>query len=171
MAKKKSRPSAGTPALLALEAAGVAHTVHHYHHDENERAYGDEAARELGVDPSRVFKTLVLDTDTEGKHLAVVVVPVTSQVDLKAAAQALGVKRVALADRQVASQRTGYVPGGISPLGQRHRLPTVVDSSITEASSVFVSGGRRGLDVELSGDDLVRMTRARLAPVASGRVG
>ncbi|MGO3151312.1 MAG: Cys-tRNA(Pro) deacylase [Galactobacter sp.] len=166
--KSAGKQAAGTPALTALDRAGVAHTVHQYHHDDAETAFGEEAARELGVEPSRVFKTLVVDPSGDGKHLAVVVVPVTGQVDLKAAAQALGVKKLSMADRHAAAQRTGYVPGGISPLGQRQLLPTVVDSSALAAETVFVSAGRRGLDVELAGADLVELLDATTAEIAAG---
>ncbi|WP_267896981.1 Cys-tRNA(Pro) deacylase [Galactobacter valiniphilus] len=151
---------------MALAAAGVQHTVHAYEHADGEQDFGGEAARELGVDPARVFKTLVLDLGN-GRDLGVAVVPVAGKLDLKAAATALGVKKVALADRQLAAQRTGYVPGGISPLGQRKALPTAVDESALALPSVFVSGGRRGLDVELAGADLVALTRAAVAPLAA----
>ncbi|MGO1319255.1 MAG: Cys-tRNA(Pro) deacylase [Galactobacter sp.] len=169
MGKKKSaaKQSGGTPALVALERAGVSHTVHDYHHDDAETSFGEEAARELGVEPTRVFKTLVVDPTGDGKHLAVVVVPVTGQVDLKAAAHALGVKKLAMADRHVAAQRTGYVPGGISPLGQRQLLPTVVDSSALATDTIFVSAGKRGLDVELAASDLVRLLEATTADIAT----
>jgi Cys-tRNA(Pro)/Cys-tRNA(Cys) deacylase len=167
---KKSRghgKAQATPALSLLEDAGVTHTVHQYHHDESETAFGEEAARELGVEPGRVFKTLVVDSSGEGKQLAVVVVPVTGEVNLKQAANALGVKKVSMADRHVAAQRTGYVPGGISPLGQRQLLPTVLDASALGWPTVFVSAGKRGLDVELAPADLLRLLGASAADIAA----
>jgi Cys-tRNA(Pro)/Cys-tRNA(Cys) deacylase len=126
-------------------------------------SFGAEAAAALGVEVERVFKTLVADVDG---RLWVAVVPVSAQLDLKALAAAAGGKRAELAEPGAAERATGYVVGGISPLGQRKRLPTVVDASALEHATVFVSGGRRGLDVELAGADLVRLTGARTAPVA-----
>lgn len=164
MAKKK-KDSAGTPALVLLEREGTPHTVHAYHHDDAVTDFGAEAARELGVPAERVFKTLVVDLGN-GRDLGVAIVPVDAKLDLKAAATALGVKKVGMADKQLAAQRTGYVPGGISPLGQRRLLPTALDASALEHESVFVSGGRRGLDVELAGADLVALTRAAVADLA-----
>lgn len=152
-----------TPAINALDAAGVAYTTHEYHHDGSLRDFGIEAARALGLDPDRVFKTLVVSVADGGE--AVVVVPVSCQVALKAAAAALGVKRVELCDRARAERLTGYVIGGISPIGQKRRLPTVIDETCVLYPTVFVSGGRRGLDLELAPDDLVALTGAVLADV------
>ena len=166
MAKKpKHSPGAGgTPALVALDVAGVAHAVHPYEHDPaSGLGYGLEAAQVLGVDPERVFKTLVTAVDG---GLTVAVVPVTGQLDLKALAHAVGGKKAAMAEHAAAERATGYVVGGISPLGQRQRLRTVVDASAARHPTVFVSGGRRGLDVELAPDDLVRLTGAVVAPIA-----
>lgn len=163
------RESAGTPALVLLERHGTAHTVHGYLHDDDASDFGAEAARELGVGEGQVFKTLVLSLGSgpgSARDLAVAIVPVDSKLDLKAAAAALGVKKVAMADRELAAQRTGYVPGGISPLGQKRQLPTALDASALELDSVFVSAGRRGLEVELRGDDLARLTHATVAPLA-----
>lgn len=157
---------AGTPALVALAAAGVAHTAHAYEHDPaSTLGYGLEAAHALGVEPERVFKTLLTNVDG---HLVVAVVPVTTTLDLKALASATGGKKAALADRAAAERSTGYVVGGISPLGQKTTLPTVVDESVWLFDTVLVSGGRRGLDVELAPDDLVRLTAATVADVARG---
>lgn len=157
---------AGTPALVALAAAGVAHTAHAYEHDPaSTLGYGLEAAHALGVEPERVFKTLLTNVDG---HLVVAVVPVTTTLDLKALASATGGKKAALADRAAAERATGYVVGGISPLGQKTTLPTVVDESVWLFDTVLVSGGRRGLDVELAPDDLVRLTAATVADVARG---
>ena len=143
---------------MALERAGIAHAVHEYPHDPRAASYGLEAAEKLGVEPGRVFKTLVVDVDGS---LAIAVVPVESQLDLRA----LG-KRAALADTGVAERTTGYVVGGISPLGQRKRLPAVVDESALAYDTVYVSAGRRGLEVELAPGDLVALTGARVAVIA-----
>lgn len=158
---------ASTPATTALVRAGVAHEVHPYDHDaavSAEVGYGLEAARALGVDPARVYKTLVVEVDGA---LGVAVLPVTATLDLKAAGAALGGKRATMADPAAAERTTGYVRGGISPLGQRKRLPTVVDASALEHPTVLVSGGRRGLDVELAPADLVALTGAAVAPVTA----
>jgi Cys-tRNA(Pro)/Cys-tRNA(Cys) deacylase len=162
--KKSKHPHAGTPALVALEAAGVPHTAHAYEHDAaSDVGYGLEAAAAIGVPAEQVFKTLMTAVDGA---LTVAVVPVTTTLDLKALAHALGGKRAVMADKAVAERVTGYVLGGISPLGQRHAHPTVVDESAELFDTVFVSGGRRGLDVELSPADLVRLTSAVVAPIA-----
>lgn len=164
MAQKHS--PAGTPALVTLAAAGVPHTAHPYDHDPGtDLGYGLEAARALGVEPERVFKTLLTTVDGE---LTVAVVPVTTTLDLKALAAAVGGKRAVMADRAVAERATGYVVGGISPLGQRSAHPTVVDESVELFAAVLVSAGRRGLDVELAPADLVRLTAAALADIARG---
>jgi Cys-tRNA(Pro)/Cys-tRNA(Cys) deacylase len=153
---------AGTPATVALTKAGIAWTPHAYDHDPAAASYGLEAAIALGVDAHRVFKTLVASVDGA---LTVAVVPVTGQLDLKALAMAVDGKRAEMADPAVAERTTGYVRGGISPLGQRKPLPTVVDESATAHDTVFVSGGRRGFDVELDPRDLVRLTSARVAAI------
>lgn len=162
MAKKAA--SQGTPATAVLTAAGVPFMLHPYAHDPAAASYGLEAAEVLGIDPARVFKTLMVDV--EGK-LAVGVVPVSGNLDLKAVAAALGAKRAAMADPRAAERRTGYVLGGISPLGQRQPSPTVLDDSALEYDTVLVSGGRRGLDIELAPADLVRLTSARTARIRS----
>ena len=154
-----------TPATVALARAGIAHTVHPYRHDHGALrdglGYGEEAAAALGVEPARVFKTLVASVDGE---LLVAVLPVSARLDLKALAAAVSGKRAEMADQAAAQRATGYVVGGISPVGQRKRLRTVVDSSALEQDSVYVSGGRRGLDIELSPQDLVAVTGATVAP-------
>jgi Cys-tRNA(Pro)/Cys-tRNA(Cys) deacylase len=160
-----SRPTAGsTPAVRVLAAAGVPFTEHPYSHDPAHPSYGLEAAQALGLDPATVFKTLLAMVDD---RLVVAVVPVTSSLDLKALAAAAGGKRATMADPAHAERATGYVRGGISPLGQKRRLPTVLDASAAELPVVYVSGGRRGLDVGLAPADLVRLTGATVAPVAA----
>ncbi|MFP3715125.1 Cys-tRNA(Pro) deacylase [Puerhibacterium sp. TATVAM-FAB25] len=164
VAKKSDRTHAGTPALTLLERQGVPHTVHAYEHDPAAGlSFGMEAAATLGLDPAQVFKTLVADVDG---RLVVAVVPVDRQLDVKALARAVGGKRAALALPPVAERATGYVVGGISPLGQKQRLATVVDGSALGHDVVYVSGGRRGLDVGLAPADLVRLTGATTAPLA-----
>lgn len=160
MAKRKA--GGGTPATVALTAAGVDFTVHEYAHDARAESYGLEAAEAMGVDPGRVFKTLFADLDGA---LVVGVVPVAGQLDLKALARALDGRKAAMADPKAAERATGYVVGGISPLGQRKAHPTVVDASALDHETVFVSAGRRGLEVELSPAELVRLTAARVADV------
>jgi Cys-tRNA(Pro)/Cys-tRNA(Cys) deacylase len=150
-----------TPAVVAARRAGVEFALHEYEHDPQAESYGLEAAERLGVDPARVLKTLVVEQDGS---LAVAIVPVTAQLDLRA----LG-KRAALADRAAAERATGYVLGGISPLGQRRRLPAVLDESALAFATVYVSAGRRGLELELAPADLARLTGARVAAVASAR--
>ncbi|BFV59843.1 Cys-tRNA(Pro) deacylase [Kitasatospora sp. CMC57] len=161
MAKKQQR-GGGTPATVTLEAAGVAFTVHAYQHDPAAASYGGEAAELLGIQAERVFKTLVAEVDG---RLTVGVVPVSGQLDLKALAQAVGGKRAAMADPAAAERSSGYVLGGISPLGQRRPLPTVVDVTALDHPTVYVSAGRRGLEVELAPADLVALTGASVAPV------
>ncbi|NUK74024.1 Cys-tRNA(Pro) deacylase [Streptomyces lunaelactis] len=159
---KKSDGPGGTPATVALTAAGTAFTVHAYEHDPSSPSYGEEAAQALGVCPDRVFKTLVADVDGE---LTVAVVPVAGRLDLKALAAAVGAKRATMADPVVAERTTGYVRGGISPLGLRKRLRTVLDASAASHTTICVSAGRRGLEVELSPSDLAELTAAVLAPI------
>jgi Cys-tRNA(Pro)/Cys-tRNA(Cys) deacylase len=153
-----------TPATTLLVRQKVAHKVHAYPHDPSTASYGAEAAAVLGIDPARCFKTLVVDADT---GLTVAVVPVAGSLDLKALAQAVGGKRAAMADPALAERVTGYVRGGISPLGQRKRLATVLDESALAHETVYVSAGRRGLEVELAPADLVRLTAAVVAAVAA----
>ena len=152
-----------TPATALLRKRGVAHEVHSYEHDPRAESYGLEAANLLGQQPERVFKTLVAEVDGA---LTVGVVPVTGQLDLKALAAASGGKKAKLADTAAAERATGYVAGGISPLGQKKRLPLVLDSSAMTFDTVFCSAGRRGLEIELAPADLVSLTSATVAPVA-----
>lgn len=159
----RRRAAGGTPATVALERAGIDFTSHPYDHDPAAESYGLEAAERLGLDPSSVLKTLVAEVDG---RLVVAVVPVSARLDLKALAAAVGGKRAAMADPAAAQRGTGYVVGGISPVGQRSRLTTVVDSTASGLPVVYVSGGKRGLDLGLAPDDLVAVTGATLAPIA-----
>ncbi len=161
MAKKKA--SGGTPATVALTAAGIVFALHPYEHDPRAASYGLEAAEALGVPAEQVFKTLMASLDGE---LVVGIVPVTAQLDLKALARALGGSKAAMAEVAAAERATGYVAGGISPVGQKKTHRTVLDSSAEAHPRVYVSGGRRGLDIELSPADLVAVTRASTAPIA-----
>ena len=154
----------GTPATALLAKQKVPHVLHAYEHDPRAESYGLEAVEVLGLDPARVFKTLVAEVD--GK-LTVGVVPVTGQLDLKALAAAAGGKKAKMADPAAAQRATGYVLGGISPLGHRSRLPVVIDASAEKFETVHCSAGRRGLEVELAPADLVRLTNAVLAPIAA----
>ncbi len=162
MAKKREQ-SAGTPATTALTRAGVEFGVHPYDHDPGAASYGLEAAEALGVPAAQVFKTLLVDS---GSALAVGVVPVDRQLDLKAVAAALGWKKAAMAEPAAAERSTGYVVGGISPIGQKRALPTVLDASAQSFDRIYVSGGRRGLDLSLAAHDLVRATKATVADIA-----
>ena len=164
---KKDR-SGGTPATVALTRAGIAFTLRAYDHDPAAESFGLEAAAALGVEPERVLKTLLVNVDpsTGSGRLVVGIVPVSGQLDLKAVAAAVGGKRAEMADPKVAERTTGYVVGGISPIGQRKQLPTVLDASALEFETVLVSGGKRGLDIELSPQDLVRVTAATVTPIS-----
>ena len=153
----------GTPATVALVAAGIPFTAHTYAHDPATTNYGLEAAHALGLDPDRVFKTLLAEADG---RLVVGIVPVTGMLDLKSLAAAVGAKRAQMADPAVAERKTGYVVGGISPLGQKTPLPTVLDETATLWDTVFVSGGRRGFDIELAPDDLLALSGGQLADIA-----
>jgi Cys-tRNA(Pro)/Cys-tRNA(Cys) deacylase len=151
----------GTPAIVAAERAGIVFRVHEYAHDPKADSYGLEAAEKLGVDAARVFKTLVVEVDGT---LTVAVVPVAAQLDLKV----LG-KRVTMADPKLAERTTGYVAGGISPLGQRKRLSTLIDESAFEFETIHVSAGRRGLEIELAPADLLAFTGGRTLRIAKTR--
>jgi Cys-tRNA(Pro)/Cys-tRNA(Cys) deacylase len=151
-----------TPAVLALRAARVDHTLHEYAHDPRSDSFGLEAAAALGLDPDRVYKTLMATADGA---LVVAVVPVSGRLDLKALARALGASKAAMADLKEAERATGYVAGGISPFGQKKQHPTVVDETVELWNTVFVSGGRRGLDVEIAPADLIEVTGAILADI------
>ncbi|MFK4728400.1 Cys-tRNA(Pro) deacylase [Agromyces mediolanus] len=163
---KRSDASAGTPATVALAAAGVPYVPRAYEHDPRAAAFGLEAAEKLGVEPERVFKTLLASVDG---GLVVGIVPVAEQLDLKALAQAVGGKRAEMADPALAERKTGYVVGGISPIGQKTALPTVLDETAILFETILVSGGRRGFDLELAPDELLRVTSGRYAPIARSR--
>jgi Cys-tRNA(Pro)/Cys-tRNA(Cys) deacylase len=154
----------GTPATAQLTKAKIAHALHSYEHG-SEAAYGPEAAEVLGLDPAVVFKTLVAEVDGT---LTVGVVPVSAMLDLKALAAAVGGKRAKMADVAAAERATGYVAGGISPLGQKKRLRTVIDASAESLPTMYCSAGRRGLEVQLAPADLATLTGAKFAPIATG---
>lgn len=166
---KRTKGGGATPATRALVAAGIEFAEHPYEHDPSAQSYGLEAAEAIGAPPERVFKTLLAQTDLPRHHgLVVAVVPVSSHVDLKALAAAVGAKKATMADPALAEKTTGYVVGGISPIGQKRALPTVLDETALGHPSVYVSGGRRGFDVELAPSDLVEVTGADTAPIAKG---
>ena len=154
---------ASTPATVALKAAAIPFTEHAYEHDPANRNFGEEAATVLGIGPDQVFKTLMVDVDGS---LTVAVVPVTGKLDLGALAAAAHGKRAAMADPAVAERKTGYLVGGISPIGQKTSLPTVLDETAELFDTVFVSGGKRGFDIELSPSDLIAVTSAIVAAIA-----
>ncbi|HET8561515.1 MAG TPA: Cys-tRNA(Pro) deacylase [Marmoricola sp.] len=162
----KAKRHVGTPATLALDRAGVDYTVHVYRHDPAATSYGLEAADQLALDPACVLKTLLAEVDGE---LVVAVVPVAGQLDLKALAAAVGGKRAAMAEPAAAERATGYVVGGISPLGQKRRHRTVLDESAVAFAKVYVSAGRRGVDVGLDPGDLLRLLDGTTAPIGRPR--
>lgn len=165
MSRKKRGGPGGTPATVAATRAGVEFALHSYDHDPAAASYGEEAARALGTEPGRVFKTLLAEVDGA---LTVAVVPVSGSLSLKALAAAVGGKRAAMAEPAAAERATGYVRGGISPLGQRRRLPTVLDATARNHPTVFVSAGRRGLEIELAPADLAALTGAVVAEIGAG---
>ena len=154
----------GTPATNLLTSKSIDFKAHEYSHDPNSTSFGLEAAEKLGVDPNRVFKTLIANVD---ESFAVAIVPVNQQVSLKSLARTLGAKRAVMADPAQAARLTGYVVGGISPLGQKRLLSTVIDQSAKEFETILVSGGRRGFDIELSPQDLAELLSAVFAEIAS----
>jgi Cys-tRNA(Pro)/Cys-tRNA(Cys) deacylase len=154
-----------TPATVALNALGIGFVEHEYIHDSAVSSFGLEAAQVLGADPMRVFKTLVASADG---ILVVGIVPVSGTLDLKALATAVGARKAEMADPKLAERKTGYVLGGISPLGQKTRLATVLDETAELFDTIYVSGGRRGFDIELAPDDLIRAAEAIVAAIARG---
>ena len=154
-----------TPAIRAAEKAQIPFRVHEYSHDPNAESYGLEAAEALGIEPARVFKTLLVELAGSGE-LAVGIVPVDAQLDLKAIAAAAGVKKCTMADPAMAERATGYIVGGISPLGQKKRLRTFLDRSASGFDTINVSAGRRGLEIELAADDLLKLVRGAVVDIA-----
>jgi Cys-tRNA(Pro)/Cys-tRNA(Cys) deacylase len=152
-----------TPGINAVKKAKAPHLIHQYTHDESSESYGVEAAEKMGVPEERVFKTLVVSLDN--KELVVGVIPVSSMLSMKLIAKAAGSKKAAMADKSDVERSTGYVLGGVSPLGQKKRLRTIIDSSAKRYSTVYVSAGRRGLEIELSPDELTKLTRGALAEI------
>lgn len=152
-----------TPGIKALEGAGVTHRIHQYQHNQSAESWGEEAAEKLGIDPARVFKTLVMTLDTQ--ELVVALVPVNSRLSLKALAREAGSKKAGMANPQVVERSTGYILGGVCALGQKKTLRTFLDDSVSQFSTIYISAGRRGLEIELAPDDLLALCRGRLAPL------
>lgn len=153
-----------TPAINLVKKQRVTHTVHSYSHDPRSVSYGLEAAEKLGLAPEQVFKTLLVSAETG--ELLVALVPVNAQLNLKALAASVGVKKVEMADAQRAQRSSGYLVGGISPLAQKKALRTVLDRSAREQATIYISAGRRGLEIELSAEDLLRLTHGNWADIA-----
>ncbi len=155
-----------TPAIVMAKKAGIEYSIHTYTHDPEAQSYGLEAAEALGLEPGQVFKTLLVSLSGAKASLAVAIVPVGNQLDLKAMAKASGAKKVVMAEPQIAERITGYVVGGISPLGQKKQLPVVIDTSAMSCESVYVSAGKRGLEIQLGPEDLVNLCKAKVGSIA-----
>lgn len=154
-----------TPAIKLAQKAKIQHKVHEYKHDKNAASFGLEAAEKMDTDANNIFKTLVVDVGD--KQLIVAIVPVESMLSLKAIAKAVKAKKAVMADKDDVMRSTGYVLGGVSPLGQKKRLPTVIDASAEPLSNMFVSAGKRGLEIELAPQDLQQLTQAKFAALTS----
>ncbi|MDG1752715.1 MAG: Cys-tRNA(Pro) deacylase [Thalassotalea sp.] len=154
-----------TPAVKLLDKLKIPYQLHQYHHDETAASYGLEAAEKLAVDAAQIFKTLVVET--ENKSLAVAIIPVEKQLNLKGFAKSLNCKKVTMADPKRVQSTTGYVLGGVSPLGQKKRLLTVIDDSADQLKTIFISGGKRGLEIEISPTDLVKVLNAKTNAISS----
>ncbi|NQU04091.1 MAG: Cys-tRNA(Pro) deacylase [Syntrophaceae bacterium] len=154
-----------TPAVNTLKKAKVAFTLHHYEHSPASKSFGEEAALKLNVSQAQIFKTLMVSLDNN--ELAVSIVPVSGQLNLKACAKSMGSKKAQMADPKKAERSTGYVLGGISPLGQKKQLKTVIDSSALDFETIYISAGKRGLQIELSANDLAKLTKAVFAPISA----
>jgi Cys-tRNA(Pro)/Cys-tRNA(Cys) deacylase len=155
-----------TPAVKLLDKLNIPYQLHHYHHDDSATSFGLEAAEKLAVNAEMIFKTLVVET--EDNTLAVAIVPVDKQLNLKSIAKSLPCKKVVMADPKRVQTTTGYVLGGVSPFGQKKRLSTILDNSAVQFDSIFVSGGKRGLEIELSPKDLVTVLNAKTSAISHG---
>ncbi len=164
MSRSKTGSDGGTPATTALTAAGIDFSLHSYEHHPDAVSFGAEASQALGVDPRQMFKTLLASAQ---QRLVSAVVPVAAHLDLRALARAVGVKKARLAEPDAATRSSGYVVGGISPIGQRTPLPTVIDATAVNFETIFVSAGKRGLQIELASQDLISVTDAQVAEIAN----